>query len=164
MHLSQHNVVFDLSVAPHPRLVSSVREFVEGVIGRLIQDPDAIFRVAMTAHELLENGVKYGTSQRIVVGVSVDRRVDGFDVTVRVTNDATEDDVHRLRTGIATVGAAPDPLLLYQTLMMQHVPGDRSGLGLARVRAEGEMSLDLEVEGRVITIQAVGHLPAGIRS
>jgi hypothetical protein len=161
----QDALAFDLSLAPHPRLVSDVREFVEAAMARIACDADAIFRVAMTAHELLENGIKYGTSRRVQVSVSIQRRGDGFDALVRVTNDASEDYVSRLRKGVAGVGSAADPLRFYQSLMLgQDSFDDRSGLGLARVRAEAEMSLDLHVEGRQITIEAAGRLPDVARS
>jgi hypothetical protein len=97
--------------------------------------------------------------------LSIQRGADGFDAVVRVTNDASEDDVHRLREGIASVGAAPDPQHFYQSLMLRDDPMEnRSGLGLARVRAEAEMSLDLHVEGAQITIEAAGHLSGMARS
>ena len=50
---------FDLSIDPNPRFVSTVRRFVEEAFDRLSCEPDAVFRVAMTAHELLENAAKY---------------------------------------------------------------------------------------------------------
>ena len=42
-------LAFDLSIDPNPRFVSTVRRFVEEAFDRLLPDPDAVFRVSMTA-------------------------------------------------------------------------------------------------------------------
>ena len=57
--MSSAALSFDLSIDPNVRFVSTVRRFIEAALERLLPDPDTMFRVAMTAQELLENAGKY---------------------------------------------------------------------------------------------------------
>ena len=53
------------------------------------------------------------------------------------------------------ISAAADPFVHYQALMRQNARTvDESGLGLARIRAEGEMDLGLEVRGNTVALLA----------
>ena len=45
-------------------MVSPTRRIIEAKLGPVLEDEDAIFRVAMTAHELLENAAKYASDGR----------------------------------------------------------------------------------------------------
>jgi two-component sensor histidine kinase len=151
---------FELSLDPNPRMVSIVRRFVEETFEKLVGDPDAIFRISMAAHELLENGAKYAVGRRAVLRVVLEERETGASAQIAITNETTKDHVERLRTRVAEIAAAEDPFALYQTLMKRTSKiRDESGLGLARIRAEGEMALGLEVVGNTVTIVASAQVP-----
>jgi hypothetical protein len=152
---------FELSLEPNPRMVSIVRRFVEETFEKLVGDPEAIFRVSMTAHELLENGAKYAVGKRAVLRVVLEEQErGGAAVHIAITNDTTAEHVERLRVRIAEIARAEDPFALYQALMRRSSKlRDESGLGLARIRAEGEMNLGLEVDGNRVSIIAQARVP-----
>jgi hypothetical protein len=137
-------------------MVSIVRRFVEETFEKLVGDPEAIFRVSMTAHELLENGAKYAIGKRAVLRVVLEENADGgASAHIGLTNETTPQHVERLRVRIAEINRTEDPFALYQAMMRRSSKlRDESGLGLARIRAEGEMSLGLEVQGASVTIIA----------
>jgi two-component sensor histidine kinase len=153
---------FDLSIDPNPRFVSVVRRFVEATVERLLGDPELVFRVSMTAHELMENAAKYSLGSKALLRVSFKREGDELDVSLYLLNETTPDHIERLRERIRNLAAAPDPFVHYQRLMKQNARStDESGLGLARIRAEGEMSLDLEVKGNTVGLLANARVRKG---
>jgi hypothetical protein len=151
---------FDLSLDPNPRFVSIVRRFVEETFERLIPDPDAVFRVSMTVHELLENAAKYATANRALLRFST--RLDGDHAVVNLSliNDTTAAHIDQLRQRVQAIGSAADPFVHYQKLMVatSRVAGE-SGLGLARIAAEAEMVLGLEVKANTVAIMASTRAP-----
>jgi two-component sensor histidine kinase len=158
--VSRSGLNFELSLDPNPRMVSIVRRFVEETFEKLVGDPDAIFRISMAAHELLENGAKYALSRRAVLRVVLEEKEEGASAQIAITNDTTKEHVERLRSRVAEISASADPFALYQTLMRRSSKmREESGLGLARIRAEGEMSLALEVTGTTVTIVASAKVP-----
>ncbi len=158
--MARSGLNFELSLDPNPRMVSIVRRFVEDTFEKLVGDPDAIFRISMAAHELLENGAKYAVGRRAVLRVVLEERETGASAQIAITNETTKDHVERLRARVAEIAAAEEPFALYQTLMKRTSKiRDESGLGLARIRAEGEMALGLEVVGNTVTIVASAQVP-----
>jgi hypothetical protein len=158
--VSRSGLNFELSLDPNPRMVSIVRRFVEETFEKLVGDPDAIFRISMAAHELLENGAKYAMTRRAVLRVALDDKEDGPGVQIAITNDTTKEHVERLKARVAEIAASQDPFALYQQLMRRSSKmREESGLGLARIRAEGEMTLALEVTGTTVTILASARVP-----
>jgi two-component sensor histidine kinase len=155
-----HPLRFDLSIDPNPRFVSVVRRFVEEAFERMSTDPDAVYRVSMTAHELLENAVKYSLGGRALLRVALEPEADTVRVSLSIVNDTVPLHIVRLKSRIDAIVGSRDRFVHYQDLMRQSVnePGE-SGLGLARIAAEGEMGLGLEINGHTIAIIATGHLP-----
>jgi hypothetical protein len=146
---------FDLSIDPNPRFVSTVRRFVEETFDRLLPDPDAVFRVSMTAHELLENAAKYSLVGRALLRFST--RIEGEQAIVNLSliNETTPEHIERLRGRIDAICGAPDAFAHYQKLMKDTSrDAHESGLGLARIAAEAEMMLGLEVKGNTVAIMA----------
>jgi two-component sensor histidine kinase len=147
---------FDLSIDPNPRFVSVVRRFVEETLERVVCDPETVFRVAMTAHELLENASKYSSGAKSLLRVSLKRSdAESGNVSLCLINETTPAHIGRLRERIDAINAARDPFELYQQMMRDSSRlTDESGLGLARISAEAEMSLGLEVKGSTVAIVA----------
>jgi hypothetical protein len=154
---------FDLSIDPDPRFVSVVRRFVEATFDRLLGDPDAVFRVAMTAHELMENAAKYSLGSKALLRVSFQHEGDHGAVSLYLANETTANHIERLRERINALASAPDPFAHYQRLMKltARSASEESGLGLARIRAEGEMSLGLDVRGTTVGLLAHAQMPLG---
>jgi two-component sensor histidine kinase len=144
---------FGLQIQPQSRMVSIVRRFVEESFEKLVGDPDAVFRVSLAVHELLENAAKYASGNKTGLFVHFDSH--GPAASIKLTNETTPEHIVRLRACIDEIQASTEPFVLYQTLMRRTfgVP-EESGLGLARIRAEAELDLSLEIEGRMVTIVA----------
>ena len=62
----------DLPLTVSPSMVSPTRRIIEAKLGPVLEDEDAIFRVAMTAHELLENAAKYASDGKARLELSRD--------------------------------------------------------------------------------------------
>ena len=144
---------FGLQIQPKSRMVSIVRRFVEESFEKMVGDPDTVFRVSLAVHELLENAAKYAVGDK--TGLSVHFDPDGPTASIKLTNETTPEHIARLRASIDEIQASTEPFLLYQTLMRRTfgVP-EESGLGLVRIRAEGELNLSLEIDGSKVTIVA----------
>jgi len=136
-------------------MVSIVRRFVEESFEKLVGDPDAVHRVSLAVHELLENAAKYSVGQK--TGLSVRFESKGPIACIELTNETTPEHIARLRACVEEIQAAPEPFAHYQDLMRRTVGAHQeSGLGLARIRAEGDLNLSLEIDGTVVTIVASG--------
>jgi two-component sensor histidine kinase len=149
---------FGLQIQPRSRMVSIVRRFVEESFEKIVGDPEAVFRVSLAVHELLENAAKYSVGDR--TGLTVNFESNGSGASITLTNQTTPEHIERLRACISEIQASDEPGALYQD-MMRRTFGirDESGLGLARIRAEGELNLSLNIEGTTVTIVA-SYAPA----
>ncbi len=152
---------FEMSFCPNVELVSVVRRFISSVYDRLFDDADAAARVALAAHELLENAVRYASDN--VTGLRIELASGGAQsvVTITTKNRASEEDAVKTQGLIREIAGEPDPFRLYQA-KMRATAGSKegSGLGLARVRAEADMTLRCDREGDLITVTARAELPA----
>lgn len=147
----------DLPLTVTPAMVSPTRRIIETKLGPILQDEDAIFRVAMTAHELLENAAKYSSDGHARLEVFVTPRGDDAMVRVAVTNNAAPEHITQLGICYAEMNAATDAMAYYFALMRRNAnPGTVSRLGLARVRAEGEMEIEVAVDGPAVKVVASG--------
>ena len=144
---------FGLQIQPQSRMVSIVRRFVEESFEKLVGDPEAVFRVSLAVHELLENAAKYAVGDK--TGLTVHFESNGSAASIKLTNETTPEHIARLRACIDEIQSSKEPFALYQTLMRRTFGvQDESGLGLARIRAEGELNLSLEIDGNMVTIIA----------
>jgi hypothetical protein len=141
-------------------LVSPTRRYIEGVLERVVKDPDLIARAALVVHELLENGAKYASvGARIEFSLTLEAGADAS-LVIRLSNPTTAAHVERLQRLLSEINSAKDATALYVDMMCRE-PFDKtvSGLGLARIRAEAEMSLDLIVAAETATIVASAAAP-----
>jgi hypothetical protein len=156
---------FDLCIDPNVRFVSTVRRFVEASLERMLPDPDTVFRVAVTAQELLENAGKYCATGSVQLTFSA--RVEGAQAVIdlALANEATPGHIVRLAERIAAIKAASDPLAHYQKLLREPARArGESGLGLARIAAEAEMHLGLQITGSTVAIKATTIAPLRARA
>ena len=147
----------DLPLTVSPGMVSPTRRIIEAKLGPALDDEDAIFRVAMTAHELLENAAKYASDgkARLESQVTAPRR--RRDRSGVVTNNSTREHIDQLGACYAEMNANRDAMAHYFTLMRRNAKsGALSRLGLARVRAEGEMDIEVDIQGETSKVVASG--------
>jgi hypothetical protein len=151
-----------LDFMPEVRLIWRTSRYVRDFYGRVLADPDASARVMLAAHELLENSAKYSADGRGQLTIElVERGGQGF-VQIRASNRASAESVAELRRFFAENDRCADPVALYDELIARTARrAEGSGLGLARIRAEGEMALAFSIQGDEVTI--VAEAPVRVR-
>jgi hypothetical protein len=149
---------FDLVFSPSATLIGVVRRFVEEFYVTVLEDRDVASRLALTSHELLENAVKYSIDGKVALRVVVK---DGT-VDVRTINRAAPPQIELLRKYFAEIEAAPDAGELYARMLQRTaaLSSGSGGIGLARIWAESEMAVRLEVTGEQVAIHAQGPIVA----
>jgi len=150
----------DLPLTISPAIVSPTRRLLESKLAPVLDDDDAVFRVAMAAHELLENAAKYAADGKARLEVEVSPRDDDALVRVVVTNTASRENIDNLGACFAEMNAESDAMAHYFALMRRNAKnGSISRLGLARVRAEGEMDIAVDINGDTVKVVASAILP-----
>jgi two-component sensor histidine kinase len=145
----------DLPLTISPAIVSPTRRLLESKLAPVLDDDDAVFRVAMAAHELLENAAKYASDGKARLEVEVSPRDDDALVRVVVTNNATRENIDNLSACFAEMNTESDAMAHYFALMRRNAKnGSISRLGLARVRAEGEMDIAVDINGDTVKVVA----------
>ncbi|HXX67015.1 MAG TPA: hypothetical protein VEK07_07535 [Polyangiaceae bacterium] len=160
---SDNRVYLELAFHPTVVLTTAVRRFVSNFYQQLLGDLDATSRLAMAAQELLENAVKYTSHGETMLRIEL----DGAAGIVRIHTSNRSDAAHIaiLERLIGEMRAAPDPFAFYQGLLrstMHDVEG--SGLGLARIRCEGDMQVDLSIDGDLVAVTAWAHTEPRVSS
>jgi hypothetical protein len=150
-----------LEFRPDPQLISMTRKFVEEFYGRFLADPDAASRVMLTIHELLENVAKFSSDGLSRLAVQMMDRDGRCFVQIRSRNVCAPRGLAQLRRLLDELRTCKDPMALYYRSIAESVDGVDGaegavgpGLGLARIRAEGEMDIDYAVRGNEVTILA----------
>ncbi len=150
----------DLPLTISPAVVSPTRRLLEAKLAPVLEDDDATFRVAMAAHELLENAAKYAKDGKARLEVQVSPRQADALVSVAVTNNAVQQHIDNLTACFVEMKAESDAMAHYFALMRRNAKnGSISRLGLARVRAEGEMEIAVDIDGETVKVVASAVLP-----
>ena len=143
----QANANVELNFRPNVQLVSVVRRFVSEFYQRSLGDPDGSSRVALATHELLENAVKYSKDGETTIRIEVAASGSPRTVTILLRNRAEDSHIAAIREIVDGVAAAKDAFAYYQQLLLAKAKRrEGSGLGLARICAEGEMAITLTVQ------------------
>ena len=118
---------------------------------------DVADQVALAAHELAENGIKYSVDRELVL--SVELGAEAVRLTAQSRPDPAELPV--LLRELGALAAATDPFAYYRDKMQasQERADGRAALGLARIRVEAGMTLEHELEGGVLRLRAVRSRP-----
>lgn len=148
---------FELRFEPTVALVSTVRRFVSDFYAQVL-DPEIADGLGMAAHEMLENAAAYSHDRKSEVTIALRNAGPQVDVTIRTKNRASPERLELVRKALDEVVSAPDPSALYIALMRRSAKrkDGGSGLGLGRIRAEADLSLDYLIEGDLLTLTAHG--------
>jgi hypothetical protein len=155
--VQRRDLQLELHLDSNPRLVSVVRRFIEEALEKVIdEDQDLVGRLSMAAHELVENGVKYALCDPTIMRIGLEQGPGGVRARIAITNQASVENVDRLRAFVADIARTEPGELpqLYETYLRRREPYGGSGVGLVRIRAEAQMSVDCEVTGSMVTIIA----------
>lgn len=123
-------------------------------------DEDAAARLRLTAHELLENIVKYSAQGACELRFSLHRKAGGtLEATVQTRNLPRRENRRDAEERLAALTAARDPLEHYDSIVADSARQPAgSGLGLARIHAETEYRLSHRFEGDALLIIASGEV------
>jgi hypothetical protein len=156
------DAILCLDFRPHAELVTSARQFVSDFYARILSDPNLGSQVALATHELLENVIKYSTDGRGSFKIELVRTDDGRVLRIVAANRTSPERAHELRQVLDELSSAPDPMAYYQALMRRTATraDSSAGLGLARIRAEGDMRVRFgATDDDVVSITAELSLP-----
>ncbi len=130
--------------------VDALRDFCGFFAKSSFEDERLGQRVGLVVHELVENAIRYGDEGELELRIER----NGASVSVLVANTATDDRAARLREVFQNL-TSQSPVDAYQTALQRapRLPQTESGLGLPRVRYEGQVELSLDTTpGRVCII------------
>jgi hypothetical protein len=133
-------------------MIDILRDAIASLVTRLLGSRDRAERVAMAAHELMENASKYSLDRHVLVGCRV--YMCGQTVIVTVRNNADPAQVSVLREELSFVNEG-DPFERYVERMQASLEREGSMLGLARIRSEGGAKLAAETNGTSVLVSAV---------
>jgi hypothetical protein len=109
-------------------------------------------RVTLASAELLDNAVRYGSLAR---EFTYELHTEGGQVSVSVQNNTVQARVDMLTSQLRRLDAGADQVYASE-LERSLSPGSgrRSMLGLARIRHEAEMRIELSVNGNWVKVRA----------
>jgi hypothetical protein len=153
--------LFELEFTPNLRLVPIVRRFVSDFYGEVFADPEIISRLALATHELMENAVRHNSGGEARLTVELRDLAGAKHIAVKIGNPSVPEKIARVSRLLEDMEQAPDLFQFYLQLMGQTArEPEGSGLGLTRIRAEGEMQLRHTVQGQWVEITASTTCPA----
>ena len=139
---------------PLPSAASDGREFFRRAYAPLLGDEDLCFSVALVAHELMENIIKYSDQGERSISVGIDGQGENRRVWIESVNRVPHDEVSTLASALADIRDTAAPDAMYDRIIAESANRDGSGLGLIRIRAEANMDLDFQIVGNLVTIRA----------
>ncbi|MGH7434925.1 MAG: hypothetical protein ACRENE_04560 [Polyangiaceae bacterium] len=146
---------FELTFRPSVDLIPVVRRFVADFYIQVTNE-DAASRLALATHELLENAAKYSSDGTAFLEVLVDPAQRTVSIDIR--NRATPERIRLLRECFDEIRAAPSASVLYAEMLRRTAVRETGsgGLGLARIWAESDMTIELKVDEDRVAIHAEG--------
>jgi len=140
----------ELRFGPRWKFISPARVFIQNFVAVALSDRVKADAVAMATNELLENAVKYGSSDDTHCRIEAHSETGVIEASV--SNQASEQSAHDLKSIYDKIMEG-DPLEAYIVQMREAAmrTDGKSQLGLARIRYEtgAEMRLNISNDHRV---------------
>ncbi|WP_437730456.1 hypothetical protein [Sorangium sp. So ce1335] len=141
-------------------MANSVLRLVSSFCSMVLDDANVSSRFYMAAHELAENIIKYSSGPRVSLELAVEEGESACIMKICARNEASPERLREVERRLLELKTAPDPVKHYDDLIIETATLEGvSGLGLARVRAEGGLDVDYKIEGNELTI--IAHAPVG---
>lgn len=151
------------SFRPNADVVTLLSRLVGDVCRLELADADISDRFRMAAHELGENITKYSTASEVSLELELAEKEGFYVLSVRTKNRTSPERLADVSRRLREIIAAPDPGALYDRLLERSVELDGvSGLGLARIRAEGGVTLVYSIDGDELTVTVAAPVPPPI--
>jgi hypothetical protein len=116
-------------------------------------------RVHMVAQELAENVLKYSTEGETHLELAIDNGPRGRLVRVTARNRTSAEKMSEVQQRVQELQQARDPIEVYDRLIRETAPRRGvSGLGLARISAEGGFRMTCAVEHGDLVVIALLEL------
>ena len=156
----------NIGLAPDWEELEGIRFKAQSFLKRQDLPDDLIHSSVMVLSELIENSIKYGRfsdpDNRVSVNLEVSRKM----ITVEVSNpvdDSCLPDLKKLDRMIQWVRGYQDPFEAYverlKEVSKKPLKDEESGLGIARIAYEGDVTLDFVVNDEdVLTVSAVRRI------
>jgi hypothetical protein len=142
-----------LAFEPSPAFMQRVIRWLTDFCQLTLADLEMVARLRLAVSELVENIVKYGMQPNVSVEVELIERDGALLLRLGTRNRTSPEYLERATELLSELKNAKDPIAYYDRLVRESAPKlGVSGLGLARIRAEGEFDLDFKVEGDELTI------------
>ncbi len=144
---------------PSEPLVSSISQLVSNFCEVGLADRDISYRFRMAAHELTENITKYSTTSLVSLEVELYELAGVHTLSMKTKNEASPARLAEVERRLKALKTFPDPIELYDRLIAETAEVEGvSGLGLARIRAEGGLSFDYSIDGNELTLVVQGRV------
>lgn len=146
--------------APPQGMVTPLCQSLLELCRPVFQDEDAAARLRLTAHELVENIVKYSSDAACELRFELRRTGNGaLEARVQTRNEPRPENRPDAEARLTALTAAEDPLEHYDSIIADSARQPAgSGLGLARIHAETEYRLSHRFEGDSLFIVASGEV------
>jgi hypothetical protein len=114
----------------------------------------------MAAHELAENITKYSTGSRVSLEVELSETAGAHMLSVKTRNQTSPERLVEVEKRLSELKSTLDPVELYDRMIEATASLEGvSGLGLARIRAEGGLDFDYEINGNELTLIVQSAVP-----
>ncbi len=144
-----------LSLPSPPAVVRTTRQYIRALYAELLSDLDVVERLTMATEELFENVVKYGAPGEASLNVELRREGGHSSLEVSTLNRVSVEARAALQACFDELSAARDATAHYDAVISRsRRRTEGSGLGLARIQAEGEMSLTCHFDASSVVIAA----------
>jgi hypothetical protein len=143
----------EVALVPDPNGISMARDVVNDLSCRVLSDEDLGWRLGMATHELLDNARKYGSGRTADFLFYIEAAGAGHVANMKVRTRSNPEQIASLKETLAEIQGATDAWAFYLQAMQRTAAREEgSGLGLARIRAEGEMTLSASFDDDLVSI------------
>lgn len=143
------NGFIEMIFGPRWTYIATVRTFLQNFLATTLADNKKADVISMAASELLENAVKYASSEGTKICVRHNK--EDNKLYLLVENFSNKDNIDILMKEVAFINNG-DPEKIYLKKMQEAAlrTDGKSLLGLARIRYEGNTEIDIKIENDLV--------------